>query len=212
VRAGEHWSARIGAFAIAVVVLLIATHLSALDFIAPQLYGEVDGELALQRFVAGAAEAMGERFGLTILEVEGAIASAIVAGLLGGLAHALRVAGHAARGLQVTRTGLWGILVVALAAAAIVVSRKTLGGAALMPGAIGLTLVLHGGLQVLSARPRRFALPLLVGSVLVALVCIWHGAASVDPHPFVLLCAVAGGLAALAGLALPILARPKPGA
>ncbi len=220
-REGEQWGVRIVAAILGVVVLLVASNLTALDFVTPQLWGERDGELALQAFVGGAAEAMGERFGLTILEVEGAIASAVVAGLVGGLAHALRAVAAAARTVAVAQTdpgrdagrrsALLGLVGVTLAAAAVVISRKTLGGAALLPGAVGLTLVLHGGLQVLAGQGRRASvllrLLLLWGSVGLALVFSWYGAATVDPHPFVFLCVLAGGLAALAGSALPIAVR-----
>jgi hypothetical protein len=225
-RDGGQWAARIAATMVAVTVLLLASNLAGLGFVVPSLHGEVDGELALQQWIAGAAEATGERFGLSILEVEGAIASAVVAGLLGGMGHVVRAVAAAARRLAPEdadrsrdplgpaaagrRSAMLAVLALAASAAAVIVSRKTFGGAALVPGAIGLTLVLQGGLSV--CRGRRFAVLLLPGWAALALGCVGYAAASLDPHPFVFLCVLAGSLATLASLALPFLSRSQPGA
>lgn len=197
---------------VVLATLALASALPALGWISP-LHG-ADGALWLP-FVRGLAEASGELAGLTIFEVEGAVAAALVGVLLGAtMATASAAVGAVTRlapgPLSPTHRG-GVVLAVLVVAALLVVSRKTAGAAALVPGVVGMTLVLGSGLLRLVPRdPGVPAGPAWLGALAhlgwtaVGAALVW---AAVDPlpaHPFVLLCTglgLAGVLAAgLAGL------------
>lgn len=197
------------ALVVVVSTLALAASLPALSWAQPLRPAE---GLRLVPLVQGLAEAIGEPGGLTIFEVEGALASALVAVLLG----AGTAVGRAGRAVTV-RLGPgsgWGIalaLCTALAiAAALVMSRKTHGAAALIPGVIGLTLVLGSTLSRLGA-PRSWP-RLLVHLAWMALgaALVWAGTAPLPTSPVVTLYTALGlglvlatGLAGLAGATPP---------
>lgn len=199
------------ALLVLVSTLALAGSLPALAWIAPVRGAE---GAQLLTFVRGVAEAIGEPGGLTIYEVEGAVASGLVGVLLGALVSTARSGLAAVGWLGGGRRSAWrpmiAMAVVLGVAALLVLSRKTAGAAALVPGVVGITLVLGSGLVRLAARPGapRTGLGALLG---VAAHLGWTalgGAlvwAAVDPlpsHPFVTLCAVVGlVVVAAAGLA-----------
>jgi hypothetical protein len=128
--------------------------------------------------------------------------------LLLGAAVATAGVGVAARArLAVGSRSPWrtalAMAVVLGVAALLVVSRKTAGAAALVPGVVGITLVLGSGLVRL-VPPR--AAPILslaahLGWTGLGAALVW---AAVDPlpsHPFVTLCTVLG-LLVVAGVGL----------
>ncbi|MCA9712316.1 MAG: hypothetical protein KDK70_41150, partial [Myxococcales bacterium] len=187
------------ALVVVVATLLLAASLPALAWALP--VHPTEG-LRLVPLVQGLAEAVGERGGLTIFEVEGAIASALAAIVLGGAVAMARAGAAAARCLAPLawprRAGL--VLAALAVAAALVVSRKTAGAAALMPGVIGLTFVLGGGLlRISGVAPRgRLGLVLHLAGVALALALLWLGARELPIHPFLTACLAVGALAVLA--------------
>ncbi len=202
----------VSSVAVVVATVALAAALPALSWMFP--VGSTGGA-QLPTFARGLAEAVGEVGGLTIFEVEGAVAATLVAVALGGLL------GVASLGLSITRR-IWpgdghgwvriGAAVATLAVAcALVVSRKTVGGSALVPGVVGMTLVLGSALPWISARRAAGGLSLVahVGWAALGGALVW---AAVDPlpqHPFVTLCTVAGLLAVVAA-AVPPLLRQSP--
>ncbi|MCX4245979.1 hypothetical protein [Paraliomyxa miuraensis] len=229
-RAGEAGAAQAGrgvavpAVVVVVGTLILATALPALRWALP--WSGADG-LELVPFVRGLAEAIGERHGLTIFEVEGAVASSLVALLLGG-ALATGAAGVAAR----SRLGPHGrtpvldlasLGCVVAIAAGLVVSRKTAGAAALVPGMVGMALVLGSGLSRLATRApsskgagamgravRLGWLPHLGWTALGAAL-VWAAVEPLPAHPFVTLCTVAGLMIVIgAGVASAFVGRPRP--
>jgi len=220
---------------VTVSTLALAAFLPALAWIFP-LHGS-DGLLV---FVRGVAEALGERAGLTIFEIEGAVAGALVSLLLGGAVATAGAGGAAAarlwpfpRARSVRHAHAIAMVVVLVVAALLVVSRKTAGAAALVPAVVGATLVLGGSLLRLASPPTGPEAPhgrshgrslgRSVGRSLGWLAPIgWAtlGAglvgAAVDPlpsHPFVVLYTVLGLLAVIAAGAAGAVgagARPDP--
>ena len=215
---GDRLPRSVGPRAVAILValaaVLVAAHPSALDWVNPDLFGAQD--LSLERWVQGAAEAVGERAGLDIFEVEGAVAAGLLSLLVGAAAGLTRTAGLAGlaawpgRGVSLRGKLAVGVLAVVLVAAALVVSRKTAGASALVPGAIGLTLVLQSGLACLRGAgtlrwPGRLTHVAWVGLAVWLVLSPWSEDGAI--HPFVLLCTIVGLLAALSGAALAWLPR-----
>jgi hypothetical protein len=224
-RPGRPAAPRTGMLAAPAVLVVISTlalaaALPALAWIFP-LRG-ADGA-QLPTFVRGVAEAIGEPAGLTIFEVEGAIASALVGLLLGGAVATARAGAGALGRLTIPpdaprRTALVMAAVLGLAAA-LVVSRKTAGAAALVPGVVGVTLVLGSGLLRLvsprsgSSHPLRSHLDRLahLGWTAVGAVLVWAGLDPLPPSTFATLCEVVGlSIVVLAGLASAGGAGPGP--
>lgn len=215
------WGRRVAWAFVAVTCVSVASRLSSLDWVRPSLWGSSEQGLPLQAFVAGAAEAIGERWGLHILEIEGMVASAVAVALLATIAAGLLAGAEVGRrfGWRSTRTdpaslrsrgmGLLTLTAVAVFAAALIVSRKTLGGAALIPGAVGLLLVLsstwllqHRAAPSSGVRWWGAALAHL-GWVAVAVVMLLASMQRAETgHPFVLLCGALGLVAALAALSV----------
>lgn len=205
---------------VVVSTLALAASLPALAWIFP-VHG-AEGA-SLPAFVRGVAEAVGETAGLTIFEVEGAVASALVGLLLGGAVATAGAAMAAVGRLSIRpRSPADKLLVLSMVlavAALLVVSRKTAGAAALVPGVVGVTLVFGGGLLRLADRPgdpslgATLGVAAQLGWMAVGAALVW---AAVDPlpsHPFVTLCTVLGLLAVVAaGVAgaAPGRARPNP--
>jgi hypothetical protein len=91
-----------------------------------------------------------------------------------------------------------------LLAAFLVVSRKTEGATALVPGAIGLMILLASYVHTLSRAGRPGWGIVATAHVVwtgVALVLLFQGIATVDSrHTFVMLCAAVGSVTAIFGL------------
>ncbi|MEM9458295.1 MAG: hypothetical protein AAGF11_29230 [Myxococcota bacterium] len=169
----------------------------------------------LPALVRGVAEALGEPLGLTIFEVEGSVASVVVVVLLGG-AIATGAAAKAAIDRLAPRPRPWGVgallgVLVLAAAAALVISRKTAGAVALVPGVIGLTLVLGSSMQQIADAGARSWPGRLVhlGWVALGVALV---VASVEPlvtNTFVIAYAVVGlgGVVLVGGIGLLVSRR-----
>lgn len=192
---------------VAVGTVSLAAALSALSWALP--IHPIQGA-RLPALVRGVADALGEPAGLTIFEVEGSVASVVVAVLIGG-AIATGAAANAAIDRLAPRPRPWGgraLLGVAVlaVAAALVISRKTAGAAALVPGVIGLTLVFGSSMQQIADAGTRSWGGRLVHVGWAALGVALVGA-SVEPlvtNAFVVTYTVAGlgGVALVAGAGL----------
>lgn len=208
--AGTTWTAA----AIVVATAAVAASVAHSGWMVPQL-GLGAGQ-PLERWIVGAADVLSTARGLDVFEAEHGIAAMIVALLAGGvLAIVARAAVSIAQHSPVlqpvperVRVPL-AVIAIAAAAASFVWSRKTLGGATLVPGAIGLTVVLHSGLAWARSRtPLRGAL--LVGSTILS-SWLWISSVQDATHPdngYVLLVACLGALVSLCGL-LFLLPRPE---
>ena len=219
---GRPW-ARVPAATIAAGTLVVATSVGADAWIRPDLAGDAL-HLPMESFVAAAADAIGERMGLSILEIEAAVAAVVLALLVGAVISWTSAAGGAGERLFVPSRGRLLGLVVPAVAAALVVSRKTDGAAALVPAAMAAIFVLASGLSLVarrrpdptdrSGRPDRSARWPSVLHVLSVAGAVWVASASMAELPrsaFVVLC-LAIGLLTLLG-ALVLLAAPRrPGA
>jgi hypothetical protein len=152
-KAGPSWWPRMAFAAVLLATAGVAAHLPALRWVQPRLYGVEDGQLALQRFIEGSAEALGARGGLTILEIEGVVASVVAVLLLtlaaGGVRAVRRCAATAAPadGAGPTRWGMAAVVLLLVMVFALSVSRKTEGASTLLGGALGLTVILSSTLH-----------------------------------------------------------------
>lgn len=137
----------------------VVAWLAAAVWLRPTLSG-----IAGDALVGGLADALhgGAIFGVTIAAwidlgtAEAIVASVVIAGLLGLLGALLGSALPRLAGLLAPRRGgaaaRWIGLAVLLAAAALVLSRKTVGGAALLTPALALALAAVTGLALAAAR------------------------------------------------------------
>lgn len=212
---------RLAAAVLGAGTLAVAGSVQADAWIRPDLGGD-PLHLPLEVFVVSAADAIGEPLGLSVLDVEGALAAVVLAILVAAVISWCTAAGAAAGCLVPgsARGRLVGLVVPAIAAA-LVVSRKTSGAAALMPAAMAAIFVLGSGLSLLarrsasglsagsgSPRPARGAQALHVLGVALALG--WSRASMLElpPSAFVVLCSAIGFLTLLGALALvPAAAR-----
>ncbi len=217
--AASRWSAGF----VAAGTLLAASSVAGLVWSRPEVIpGGVGDPEPLERWVLGAAEAIGPRMGLDILEIEHLVAAGLVAVLVGALASWMARAGEfvsqvapgsgSTEGSSLVPRAMRGGLVIAAVGFAFIISRKTGGGATLLPGALGLTWVLHAGLARLrhatGVPPSGLAGTawLLISiTIACALVLTPLLAPPISPsggsaHPFVLLCVCGGIAAALSGL------------
>ncbi|MGH1347381.1 MAG: hypothetical protein ACRBN8_37815 [Nannocystales bacterium] len=209
--AGTSWTVAVLVVATAAVAATVAHS----AWIVPQI-GAGSGQ-PLERWILGAADVLSMARGLDVFEAEHGIASMVVAVLAGGsLAIVARagvsVAQHSPPLRSAPQRVRVPVAVVAIvaAAASFIWSRKTLGGATLLPGAIGLTVVLHSGLAWARSRsPLRGVL--LVGSTILS-AWLWVAAVQNATHPsngYVLVVSGLGVLVSLSGF-LFLLPRPKP--
>jgi hypothetical protein len=192
----------------AVATLAAAAHLGLGPQLVPDLAGS-RGDLALERMVMALADRVHARLDLDALEAEGAVASAlaiVLVGLVVALGRAVVLADALARARASTGAGSRALVVWLVVAAALVVSRKTLGAATLVPGAFGIGIVLGSGLATLARRDRPRVREILEhgGSVALAVALVWSGAthAPAPEHPFVWLTTLAGLAAAILGVAM----------
>ncbi|MCB9714030.1 MAG: hypothetical protein H6712_09260, partial [Myxococcales bacterium] len=98
---------------------------------------------------------------------------------------------------------------VVLVAAALVFSRKTAGASALMPGVIGMTLVLGSALLRISSA-RGWSIPRALAHVswtALAGALLWAALAPLPDHWFVTLCRVVGLAGVLVAALGPFVAR-----
>lgn len=180
------------AILVVVATLALAAALPALAWVFP-VHG-ADGA-ALPTFVRGLAEAVDQQGGLTIFEVEGALGATLAAILMGGAAA---VAGAGLAGMR----RLWpapapdpvrpiaAVVAMVLVASALVVSRKTMGASALMPGVIGMTVVLSSALGRISSGSRP-SIPSTLAHLTwtaLGLVLVWSAVAPLPDHWMVTLC------------------------
>jgi hypothetical protein len=188
----------VGALVVVVGTLAAARSVAVDAWVRPEMY-EGGGSLALETFVMSAADAFGERAGLTIFEVEGAIAAGLVAILFGAVVAVLRKVGALAAPASRSRRLGVAALVVALCCA-LVVSRKTDGAAALMPVAMAALGVLSSGLWLSSGPPAVWRTASHVAVVGLALAISLRTLADLPSHLFVTLCTIVAVATLLAGL------------
>lgn len=209
--AGTTWAAA----AIVVATSAVAATVARSGWITPELSAAA-GE-PLQAWIVGAADVLSNTRGLNVFEAEHGIAAMVVA-MLGGGALAIvaragvSIARHAPplqRFSETLRVPL-AVVAIGIAAASFVWSRKTFAGATLVPGAVGLTVVLHSGLAWARTRsPLRGGL--LVGSTVLS-AWLWISSTHAATHPgsfYVVVVAGIGALISLLGL-LFLLRAPKP--
>jgi hypothetical protein len=201
------------AVAVAVATLAVGSSVAADAWVRPALVQPEDAPLWLERFVGAAAEAIGPQAGLSILEIEGAVAGVVLVALLGAAVAIVRGldrlnpldgAGPIAGGPGLVRLGA-----VALAVA-FVVSRKTNGGAALMPAAMMTFVVVGSGLWLSAGAPVGWRRAVHLCVVAAGLWALGQAIAAAPSHPFVTTCAVTGGLALLGALAFLGRVAPRP--
>lgn len=209
--AGVARAVAVPAVLVVVATLALAASLPALQWAFP-VHGRPGA--TLPTFVQGLAEAVGERWGLTIFEIEGALASTVAVLLLGGAVATVgaglggvRRLFPAAASRPLRLAAAVGIMV--LVAAALVVSRKTAGASALMPGVIGMTLVLGSALTRISSpgRPSISSTLVHLGWVAGGLALVLAAVAPLPSHWFVTLCTAAGVIGVLAAGLIPLLDR-----
>ena len=226
---------RFGAVPLALGIVTSTTVLATGPWLLPDLYTNAAGEVAFDRFIAGAADLLWTHgIGLsswTVQELEAAVAAGVAA-LIAGAALALVSAWGRAMDPAPGHTGRdFGrpiAVVLAIGAAAfVVVSRKTLGGSALLPSAMALLLVYGSGtgvfagrrapppiraLAVLGDRARRVTWIVDAGIHLalvgLAGVCLYAAGQQLPSHPFVTACLGLGVAACVGALALLV---PMPG-
>lgn len=202
--AGTTWIAA----AIVVATAAVAASVARSGWIVPQLTPGTGGGQPLEQWIIGAADVLSSARGLDVFEVEHGIAAMVVALLSGGalaiLARAgVSIAQHAPPLQRVPAAARVPVAVLAIAAAtaSFIWSRKTFGGATLVPGALALTVVLHCGLAwVRSRSPLRGAL--LVGSIVLSM-WLWLSATQDATHSdsgYVLVVAGLGAVVSLCGL------------
>ncbi|MBK9755261.1 MAG: hypothetical protein IPO88_17500 [Nannocystis sp.] len=167
----------------------VAAGLAAAVWLRPTLHG-----IAGDALVGGLAEALhgGGIFGVTIASMidlgaaEVIAASVVIAGLLGLLGALLGSALPVVAGLIAPRragaAARWIGLAVLLAAAALVLSRKTVGGAALLTPALALGLAAVTGLGLAAWRGPRRGLRIADHVLAVVLVVAAAGEAWAGRH------------------------------
>ncbi len=200
--AGTSWTAA----AMLVAAGAVAASVSRSVWIVPQL--APDTGQPLERWIVGAADVLSTARGLDVFEAEHGIAAILVAILAGGalaiLARAgLSIAAHAPGLHRVPAAARVPLAVVAIAAAtaSFIWSRKTIGGATLVPGALALSVVLHSGLAWVRNRSPLRGLLLLVSVALS--VWLWiesRSHATQSDSGYVWFVAGLGALVSLGGL------------
>ncbi len=190
----------LGAAAVAVGTLAVGRTVAADAWVRPDLAGSADA-LPLSTWVRQLAETIGERAGLSIFEVESVIACiavAIVAGaLVGMLSGVTAIVGPTRR-----RDGLLASLGVVAVACALVVSRKTAGGTALVPVAMAAATVLSSGLWAWSGSRSLWRAAMHALVVALALLVTLRTVGDLPSHLFVTLCTVVSVAVLLGGLVL----------
>lgn len=226
---------RFGPVPLALGIVTSTTVLASGQWLTPELYVDAAGEVAFESFVAGMADLMWtQEIGLsswTVQELEAAIA-AVVAALVAGAALALVSAWGRVMDRAPGQTGrdfgrTIAVVLAVAAAAFVVVSRKTLGGSALLPSAMAMLLVYGSGTAVFAGRrtpPPIRALAILgdraravtrmvdgfvhVSLVALAGVFLYGAGQQLPSHPFVTACLGLGAVACIGALALLV---PIPG-
>ncbi|MCH9684489.1 MAG: hypothetical protein K0V04_23845, partial [Deltaproteobacteria bacterium] len=103
-------------------------------------------------------------------------------------------------------------LVTVVVAAALVLSRKTAGGAALMPGVVGMTLVFGSGLARIPADGRWSVNSGVIHLLWTAMagLLLWAAVDPLPPHSFVTLCTWLGAAVVAAAGVAPWLRSSSP--
>lgn len=115
--------------------------------------------LPAERLLAGLGEALADATGIGVTTAEAIVAGAVIAALVGLLAALLgpgaRAAGRVVAPARPVLAGRLALLVVVVPAAMLVLSRKTLGTAALLAPAAALSWLAGAALALVAAGPRR---------------------------------------------------------
>ena len=187
----------------------VAASVAWLSWVTPDLRWHPDGTQPLEGWILCAGDLLARARGMDVFETEHGIAAMLVA-LLAGCAWA--VLSRAATSMALHVPGLRdqpdriripaASLLLILTVASFAVSRKTFGGATLVPGAIGLTVVLHSGLAW--ARHRTPSRALLLALSVAAAAWLWQhgvGQSTAPEHAWPKIYAALGVLVSLGGLA-----------
>lgn len=214
-RAGVSGSAWTGVIML-VATAAVAASVARLGWGVPDLRWGADGTQPLEAWIIGAGDLLANARGLDVFETEHGIAAMLVAMLAGG---AWAILSRAATSLadnvpwvrdqpDRVRIPIGGLLLI-LTAASLAVSRKTFGGATLVPGAIGLTVVLHSGLAW--ARHHTPWRGVLLAASAFGVAWLWLyavGQSTAPDHVWPKIYAAVGILASLSGLAFFASRRP----
>lgn len=187
----------------------VAASVGRLSWVVPDLRWHADGTQPLEGWIVGAGDLLSRARGIDVFEAEHGIAAMLVALLAGGTWAVLsRAATSLAQHIPVLRDQPDRIrlpatsLLLILTAAAFAISRKTFGGATLVPGAIGLTVVLHSGLAWARHRTPSRAVLLAVSVAVAAWLWLYTiGQSTAPAHAWPKIYAALGVLASLGGLA-----------
>lgn len=213
-------AARIAPVPVALGTLAATGSLGAMGWLVPSL-STTDTSVAFQRFVTELADAATlasvapAPWG--IVEVEAAIGAMTGAILFGGIIAILCVAASLVGAPLRARGAGWqqpvGIVAIVAGAAAVTVSRKTLGGGALVPSAMVTLLVLGSGLGRLGRAQGPSAARFGLHVVLVVGACwfILASTAHLPSHNFVMACRILGIAACLASFTLLVPSRASSG-
>ena len=211
--AGVSWTSAV----LVVTIAAVAASVAHLRWIVPSLSATPTGDAPMEAWIIGAGDLLARARGMDVFETEHGIAAMVVALLAGG---AWSILGRAATsladhlpGVRAKPEALRVPLVAGLLFATAVwfaYSRKTFGGATLVPGAIGLTVVLHSGLAWARRRTLLRGVFLAVSALGVAgLWLVSVEQASVPGDPWAIFFAAIGALAALGGLSFFVTGRER---
>ncbi len=159
---------------LAVALVLLASDLRAGAWLG---LGGGSADARVEAIVLALAEAASTRVPLPILELEAVVAAALGSVLvLGGavvLGAVATACGDAGPPAGASRRRRLGVLGAAALAVSLSISRKTDGGVALMPAALGVALVLGSALQAIAARGAWSRSR--VGTIPIAMHLLWTG-------------------------------------
>jgi hypothetical protein len=214
-RAGVSGSAWTGVIML-VATAAVAASVARLGWGVPDLRWGADGTQPLEAWIIGAGDLLSNARGLDVFETERGIAAMLVAMLAGGAWAILTRAATSLAGnvpwvrdqQDRVRIPIAGLLLI-LTAASLAISRKTFGGATLVPGAIGLTVVLHSGLAW--ARHHTPWRGVLLAASALGVAWLWLYAVGQSSAPDQLwpkIYAAVGILVSLSGLAFFASRRP----
>ncbi len=203
--AGSSWMSAL----LVIGTAAVAASVARLRWSAPDLRWHADGTLPFEAWIIGAGDVLSGARGMDVFETEHGIAAMLVALLAGGAWAVLsRAATSLAENVPVlrdrpdrVRIPVVSLLLIATAVS-LTVSRKTFGGATLVPGAIGLTVVLHSGLAW--ARHRTPWRGVVLAASCLGVAFLWlHGIgqSTAPDHVWPKIYGAAGILASLSGLA-----------
>ncbi|MBX7080169.1 MAG: hypothetical protein K1X88_13315 [Nannocystaceae bacterium] len=157
-----------------IALVLVAADVRAVAWLGP---AGASADARVDAIVLALAEAASTRVPLPILELEAVVAAALGSVLVLGIALVLGAVATACGETGPVAAAPWrrrlGVLGTAALAVSLSISRKTDGGVALMPAAVGVALVLGSALQAIAARGAWSRSR--VGTIPIAMHLLWTG-------------------------------------